>query len=453
MTHGPYTDAPPGDDWPPEQPTSLSWTWTDSNCNGRFEAAEYRTHIHTLDNNWWTSVDESGDLWLVYELGIKRTPFKGVDSCGNPLYNRDDADTLTWDIPAEFSFVERVKYRASDDRLLVVGWDTKSRAAHQMAWGNAGNLLVFYDNWTQQNRSVHSMTALDVHWNTTVEPYGQKIKAVDWTGDLIFLVEGTSATITIMDAESLVNLTAVLFNPGYGQDWHNGWIDMPDGLNAVRINDTDYIVSMEDDYCAKTPLLFVRVASATNLTLCQRLALQPGLGGNDSAGGELTVMSIIITTMWLGTPDTRHGANVFGLANPLSPLIPLFGGQVPYRQDGSKPPNYLTNATAAAQLSSKWIAFFGATIGCRAATFPVYTASATQHDIHAKMGIDESLMQFFSDQFLLSLQYWGVEPNSIDMLSAEKFVQSFGRSAGDNAICTASDCSDMIGQQKMTAEV
>ena len=137
-----------------------------------------------------------------------------------------------------------------------------------------------------------------------------------------------------------------------------------------------------------------------------------------------------------------QGANVYGLANPLSPLIPLLHGDVAYRQDGSAAPDYLGDARAQAALASKWVAFFGSALGCVAAGFPSYHSNHTQRWLHARMAITQSMLDYFGLQLTLTLQYYGVPAVGEDMERVRQFLAGFGRGAGDDDICTASDCAD-----------
>ena len=255
---GKYTDTRPGDNWPPHQPDS-AYSWRDRNCNGRFDADEFTAHNVSTIASWSVHIDEAGTLWLLHEDGIERVPLLGLDYCGNPMYARLSDSSLHYAVPSEFSAVERLRYRVEQDVMLLSGWDTNSTQAPQPAWGQTGNLLVFYSNWSSTaDRAVLRQTSLHSLWNRTAAPLGPSLKTLDWAGDLLFLVEGYSATITVMDAETLTNLTAVLFNPTETDaSWQNGWIDVPDGLQAVKLSSGDYLVAMEDDYCSKTSLLWV----------------------------------------------------------------------------------------------------------------------------------------------------------------------------------------------------
>ena len=447
LLHGPYSDEHPGEQWPPGQPAS-AYTWRDKNCDGRFDGDEYELAPSLVDA-WSTYIDLNGSLWVAHAKGVEMTPLTALDSCGNPVYHRGAAST-NWTTPPEFSFVERVQYDAVLDRLLLAGWDSDSGPGHEMRWGNAGNLLAFYDGWRAGNLTLRAHTALHSEWNSTAYPLGPTIKTVSWTGELVFLVEGYSATVTVMEAASFQNLTAVLYNPGPASDWHNGWIDTPDSINAVHLPGTsEYLLAMEDDYCAKTALLSVRVLP-DNATLCARLAV--AVMGNSSGEGQVALLSLLMTTMWLGSPDTRHGANVFGLVNPLSPLIPLFRGDVQYRSDGSAAPNYLNNTAAQAALAMKWVAFFGAALGCNGRGFPQYDSTATQYSVHAGMRVDQAQWEYFNAQVTLTLQYWGVEAAGADMDDVEGFLAQFGREDGDNAICTAEDCHDSLHAAEVAAD-
>ena len=255
LPQGPYTDT--HEHWPPYQPNS-AYSWRDVNCNGRFEADEYTPHNVSTGPAWSVTIDTDGTLWLLHEDGIEQVPLQGLDDCGNPLYQRLSPQARHWTVPPEFCALERIRYRPETDTMLLSGWDTNSTGAPQPAWGQSGNLLVFYSNWSTAERAVLRQTGVNSQWNTSIAPQGPSIKTLDWAGELLFLVEGYSGTITVMDAHTLSNLTAVVYNPTPAdQSWQNGWIDIPDGLEAVKLSNGDYLAAMEDDCYAKTDLLWV----------------------------------------------------------------------------------------------------------------------------------------------------------------------------------------------------
>ena len=173
-----------------------------------------------------------------------------------------------------------------------------------------------------------------------------------------------------------------------------------------------------------------------NLTLCERLST--ALLGNYSGAAETAMVAAVVSTAWLGTPDYQHGINVFGLANPLSPLVPLLQGSVSYRHDNSST-DLLGNLTAYAALASKLVAQLGEPLGCSADGFPRYSPHHSPHWVHEKMGIGKAWMLFWGRQLTDALLYWGAEEGA-GMDAVRSWLNSFHKGAGENEICTQSDC-------------
>ena len=182
------------------------------------------------------------------------------------------------------------------------------------------------------------------------------------------------------------------------------------------------------------------VATAANLTFCEKYAV--ALFGNATALSELALITAVVTTTVLGSNDTQHDVMVNGLAAADSPLLAILNGSVPYRQDGSTPPDYLTSTADLARLATKFVEFFGGALGCNSYGFPAYyaTGNHTQYYFHAKMGIDAAKMLYFDEQVAGTLLYYGVPKDGPDIKAAAAFLAMFNKGAGDNEICTEDDC-------------
>ena len=183
----------------------------------------------------------------------------------------------------------------------------------------------------------------------------------------------------------------------------------------------------------------------TELSFCEKYSV--ALFGNATSRAELALITAVVTTTVLGTQDTQHGVMVNGLAAADSPLLAILNGSVPYRQDGSKAPDYLTSARDLAHLATKFVEFFGGALGCNSFGFPAYhaTGNHTQYYIHAKMGINKQKMLYFDTQVANTLVYYGVPANGTDIKAAAAFLAMFNKGAGDNEICTDPDCPTVAG--------
>ena len=185
-------------------------------------------------------------------------------------------------------------------------------------------------------------------------------------------------------------------------------------------------------------------APPTNLTFCEKYSV--ALFTNATALSELALITAVVTTTVLGSNDTQHGTTVKGLAAADSPLLAILNGSVPYRQDGSQAPDYLTSTADLARLATKFVEFFGQALGCNSYGFPAYhpTGNHTQHYFHAKMGIDKAKMLYFDGQVAATLIYYGVPSDGPDIQAAAAFLAMFNKGAGDNEICTESDCPTVL---------
>ena len=186
----------------------------------------------------------------------------------------------------------------------------------------------------------------------------------------------------------------------------------------------------------------------TNLTFCEKYAV--ALFTNATALSEIALITAVVTTTVIGSNDTQHGVMVDGLAAPDSPLLAILNGSVPYRQDGSTPPDYLTSMADLARLATKFVEFFGGALGCNSYGFPAYqpTGNHTQNYFHAKMGIDKTKMLYFDAQVANTLVYYGVPSDGPDIQAAAAFLAMFNKGAGDNEICTEDDCPTVGGLQR-----
>ena len=178
----------------------------------------------------------------------------------------------------------------------------------------------------------------------------------------------------------------------------------------------------------------------TELSFCEKYSV--ALFGNATERAELSLVTAVVTTTVLGTTDSQHGVMVKGLADASSPLLAILNGSVPYRQDGSTPPDYLSNTRELARLATKFVEFFGSALGCNSYPFPAYrpTGNHTQHYFHAKMGINKEKMLYFDTAVATTLIYYGVPSDGPDIKAAAALLAMFNKGAGDNEICTEDDC-------------
>jgi hypothetical protein len=232
--------------WPKKQPASGEWLWRDSNGNGVVEAEEISRNPTTAnivrDGFWW--VDSPGNIWLATTMsGIRELPLQGIDSAGNPVYRY--SESRWFPMPAPFVRIGRIVYIADTDTMFVSGY-TKSTPWDSSLWKEAGSVLVRYDNWSSRAPSRRFMIVLP--WNTQSTPKVTTV-GIAVAGNYIFVTELYTQKVTVYDARSGQAVGYMV--PGASVGNTGGWVDVYLGISAMRRDNGEYIVLVEDDARAK----------------------------------------------------------------------------------------------------------------------------------------------------------------------------------------------------------
>ncbi|WP_268991465.1 hypothetical protein [Paraburkholderia sp. MMS20-SJTN17] len=232
--------------WPAAQPTYGEWMWRDSNGNGAVDASEISSNPSTGstvgDGFWW--VDESGNVWLATPLsGVREMPLQGLDSAGNPTYTY--ASSKMFAMPAPFTRLARLVYIASTDTMYLSGF-TSGVPWDSTHWKEAGPVLARYENWSTGKPT--QVYAISLPWNTQSDPQTTTV-GVAVAGDYVFVAELYTDRVDVYDAR---NGTAVGYmTPGASVGGTSGWVDVYLGISAMRRDNGEYVVLVEDDARAK----------------------------------------------------------------------------------------------------------------------------------------------------------------------------------------------------------
>ncbi len=242
---GLFAQNPLPGNWPGGQPAYGEWMWRDANGDGHVDANEITGNPSTgstVGNGFWW-VDTLGNVWLATPAsGIREMPLQGFDRAGNPIYSYAGAKTFA--MPAPFSRIARIVYIAETDTMYVSGytgslpWD----AAH---WKEAGRVLVRYDNWNSSPTPVYTIA---LPWNTASNPPVTPV-GVAVAGDYIFVAELYTPKVDVYDARS--GQLVGYMTPGAAVGNTTGWVDVYLGISAVRRDNGEYVVLLEDDARAK----------------------------------------------------------------------------------------------------------------------------------------------------------------------------------------------------------
>ena len=235
--------------WPPNAPNDERyWVWRDKNGNGRFEKEEYEmgTKDYPFGPSW--NIDKDGNVWKsvrVTENGIRYFPMQGIDTFGNPIYTA--ASSVTENVPAPLTDPHRLEYDADSDMMYITGF-TRENAAKEDDWGSTGSELVCFEGWKAGKKAFKYRINLGMN--------SAKTRAItqsfDTAGDYIFSIEGMTAVIHIYDKYSGKEIGTMA--PGPEVNYYSGWIDVPNGIHAIKRTNGEYIILAEEDGKAKNLL-------------------------------------------------------------------------------------------------------------------------------------------------------------------------------------------------------
>ena len=232
--------------WPAGQPTYGEWMWRDTNGDGHVDASEIAGNPSTgstVGNGFWW-VDTPGNVWLATPAsGIREMPLQGFDSVGNPIYTY--ASSKMFPMPAPFSRIARIVYIAETDTMYVSGY-TSSLPWDATHWKEAGRILVRYDNWSSGSPTPVYTIALP--WNASSNPQVTPV-GVAVAGNYIFVAELYTPKVDVYDARS--GQMVGYMTPGAAVGNTTGWVDVYLGISAVRRENGEYVVLLEDDARAK----------------------------------------------------------------------------------------------------------------------------------------------------------------------------------------------------------
>ena len=232
--------------FPVNQPDGV-WIWRDIDGDGAFGGNEYASGDATVNGAFAWSVDEDGSIWTAGEA-IRRYKVLGLDNHNNPIYDNSKSDIFN--IPLDFSRIERIHYTPSTDTLFITGF--RPGQSDDGCWGQVGKTLARYNNFATRRPSKQFQIDIPSNCKGLVVP-----KAMDIAGDAIFIINVSSGghgtgLLQVYDATTGSRTLSFHADPAVvGGISNTGWIDIPYGLRAFRRPNGQYLVFVEDNFKSK----------------------------------------------------------------------------------------------------------------------------------------------------------------------------------------------------------
>jgi hypothetical protein len=216
--------------------------WRDNNGNGKFDPAEWQPdpgapYADYEPPNWW--IDTSGNAWVALGYqGLREFVFKGLDNIGNPIYTQ--LASQSFPAPQPFNRIQRVHYDVAADQMYLAG-NTSEIPYDAANWHEIGPMLVRYDHWSQGNRTPSMTLRLPwvAHGKSTV-----KMESFDVAGDYIFTINSIGAQVLAFSKKNGQWIGTMVPGAMFGN--RSGWIDVSDGLTALKRANGEYIVVAEE---------------------------------------------------------------------------------------------------------------------------------------------------------------------------------------------------------------
>lgn len=238
-------------DWPPHQPEKGAWIWRDKSGDGRMDAGEFEAA--GPEGGGHLVPDEAGNLWQAHGAAIRCVPFKGLDSHGVPEW--EPSRTRTWPRPAEFDEVRRLRFLPGRDVLLAGGNKGQDKNQH---WKPMGPVLCRYDGWAGGKPTLRWRVVLPFARGSKGHESAEPI-SFDVAGDYVFVaytrgLAEDGVKWAYVKVYRLEDGQPVGFLSSEKELGEIGLLDIVESVRAVRRQDGEYGVFLEDDYKAKVVL-------------------------------------------------------------------------------------------------------------------------------------------------------------------------------------------------------
>lgn len=199
-------------------------------------------------------VDYNGDVWDASGLEIKRYRFIGFNRANLPVW-----DTVNYQKFKNIGgfYIERIIYDKDKDEMLLTGATDIYKKPPGDARG-IGSVIRKYSKWTK-NRTLAWQDTIGIDTIPFIQQNSTKA-SIEACGDYIFYIPVAEEPRPLYVRSMLTGQHVGIIYPGaeiqgninfdglgYGAI---GWIDTPFGLNCIKRNNGQYVITIENDLTA-----------------------------------------------------------------------------------------------------------------------------------------------------------------------------------------------------------
>jgi hypothetical protein len=144
----------------------------------------------------------------------------------------------------------RIYYFPATDTMYLAGY-TAECPHHDGLWKVMGRVICRYDHWSKGQSSPRWQIAPDY---TVDGSWKDKPASMSVAVDYVFVVYVVGGRIEVYDAQTGASVGHLKPGPEVGGDLPGeavGWVDIPEGIQAIRRPDGEYLVLVEEDWKSK----------------------------------------------------------------------------------------------------------------------------------------------------------------------------------------------------------
>ncbi len=182
-----------GRPYPPNYPSENAWIWTDKNCDGQFDADEYESFDHALDNSFsMRQIDQEGTIWYAQFApnDILSFHIAGYDGNGIPRYTFIEPHLVRYPLPpaADITWLARAFYSSETDSMYLGACTSTHPKPPSQTDSRYSRMpvLMRFDNWSSSPElawSIEPPCDLDSPWS-----YKYRVPCnISVAGDHLFL--------------------------------------------------------------------------------------------------------------------------------------------------------------------------------------------------------------------------------------------------------------------------
>ncbi|NJK97311.1 MAG: hypothetical protein HC905_22525 [Bacteroidales bacterium] len=144
---------------------------------------------------------------------------------------------------ADWYDLRRITYFPEEDVMFLCGCQSAQACSEAEVWKEVGTQIARYDDWSKETRTKTYQK--DVPWENED---GFQTLGIAFAGDYIFLQGVRSrAEVRVFTISDFTFVGKLMVGSEVGGNGECGWGDIPYPINALKRQNGEYVVAIEDN--------------------------------------------------------------------------------------------------------------------------------------------------------------------------------------------------------------